>query len=302
MQTRRQFVTAASSAAAAVILAPEALANGNGGASGLARGGRFREGVMSGQPTTRGISLWTRVDGLEGRARVELEVARDRSFRNVVARRRISTSDALNHNVKARVSGLRPHEQYYYRFSTATEDGPGRALPDRAARGLAPARALRLLLLPGLLARLLQRPRGDGRRRPRLRGLPGRLHLRRDLHVTGDRQRRARRPHRPREPLPGRPARGDHADDYRAQVRSCTARTARCRRSRRPSPRSLPGTTTRSRTTTPAARTTAGCPPVSASAARASAPATAPSSRPRPTSRRAATGSTTASASDGPST
>ena len=124
MHTRRQFVTAASSAAAAVILAPEALANGRSGSSGLARGGRFREGVMSGQPTTRGISLWTRVDGLEGRARVELEVARDRSFRNVVARRRITTSDALNHNVKARVNGLRPHEQYYYRFSTATEDGP----------------------------------------------------------------------------------------------------------------------------------------------------------------------------------
>ena len=123
MQTRRQFVTAAGTAAAAVVLAPEALAGAARGTR-LARGGRFREGVMSGEPTPRGISLWTRVDGIEGRRAVELEVARDRSFRNVVARRQITTSERLNHNVKARVEGLRPHEQYFYRFSTATENGP----------------------------------------------------------------------------------------------------------------------------------------------------------------------------------
>jgi alkaline phosphatase D len=123
LQTRRQFVTAAGTAAAAVVLAPEALA-GATRAAPLARGGRFREGVMSGEPTPRGISLWTRVDGVDGRRAVELEVARDRDFRRVVARRRITTSETLNHNVKARVEGLSPHEQYFYRFSTATENGP----------------------------------------------------------------------------------------------------------------------------------------------------------------------------------
>ena len=126
MQNRRQFVTSAGTAAAAAVFAPQALASGLTSArkAPLARGGRFREGVMAGEPTPRAITLWTRVDELSGRASVELEVARDRDFRKVVARKRIATSGDVNHNVKARVSGLKPYEQYYYRFSTSTEDGP----------------------------------------------------------------------------------------------------------------------------------------------------------------------------------
>jgi alkaline phosphatase D len=121
VQTRRQFVAAAGTAAAA-ILAPEAL--GQGRAAPLARGGRFSEGVMSGEPTPRGITLWTRLCDVGGSVGAELEVARDREFRRVVARKRVATSGARAHNLKARVTGLSPHEQYYYRFSTRTTDGP----------------------------------------------------------------------------------------------------------------------------------------------------------------------------------
>ena len=67
MQTRRQFVAAAGTAAAAAILAPEAL--GQGRAAPLARGGRFAEGVMSGEPTPGGITLWTRLGDVGGRSR-----------------------------------------------------------------------------------------------------------------------------------------------------------------------------------------------------------------------------------------
>ena len=55
---------------------------------------------------------------------MELEVARDRGFRRVVARKLIPTSGRIDHAVKARVGGLRAHEQYYYRFSTRGEDSP----------------------------------------------------------------------------------------------------------------------------------------------------------------------------------
>jgi alkaline phosphatase D len=41
-----------------------------------------------------------------------------------VARRRLATSGDRAHNLKARITGLSPHEQYYYRFSTRTTDGP----------------------------------------------------------------------------------------------------------------------------------------------------------------------------------
>jgi alkaline phosphatase D len=121
--TRRQFVAASGAAAAAAVLTPVAW-GGSGRGAPLARGGRFAEGVMSGEPTPRGITLWTRLHGLEGPARIELEVARDRDFRRVVARRRLGTSGAQGHAVKAELRGLRPHEQYFYRFSTATRDSP----------------------------------------------------------------------------------------------------------------------------------------------------------------------------------
>jgi alkaline phosphatase D len=122
VQTRRQFVAAAGTAAAAAVLAPEAL--GQGRPAPLARGGRFSEGVMSGEPTPRAITLWSRLHDVGGSVSAELEVARDREFRRVVARRRVTTSGAKGHALKARVTGLSPHEQYYYRFSTRTTDGP----------------------------------------------------------------------------------------------------------------------------------------------------------------------------------
>ena len=125
MQTRRQFVTRAGSAAAAAILAPNALAElASARPPKLARGGHFREGVMAGEPTPHAITLWTRLDGVEGRVGVDLEVATDHGFRHVVARHRFATEGSVNPNVKACIKSLEPHEQYFYRFATATEDGP----------------------------------------------------------------------------------------------------------------------------------------------------------------------------------
>ena len=88
------------------------------------RGGRFAEGIISGDPTPKGITLWTRIADAEGAGTVELEVARDRGFRKVVARELVRTSGRVDHAVKARISGLKPHEQYFYRFSTRGENSP----------------------------------------------------------------------------------------------------------------------------------------------------------------------------------
>jgi len=122
VQTRRQFVAAAGTAAAAAILAPEALGRSRG--APLARGGRFSEGVMSGEPTPSGITLWSRLHDVDGSVSANLEVARDRDFRRVVATKRVVASGDRGHALKARVTGLSPHEQYFYRFSTRTTDGP----------------------------------------------------------------------------------------------------------------------------------------------------------------------------------
>lgn len=118
--TRRRFLTGAAAAGGAIVVAPQTFALGLAGAkqAPLFRGGRFADGVISGDPTSTGCTLWTRVTGVEGAGRVELEVATDKAFRKVVQRKQIATSGSVNHAVKARLTKLKPYEEYYYRFST----------------------------------------------------------------------------------------------------------------------------------------------------------------------------------------
>jgi alkaline phosphatase D len=138
MHSRRRFLVRSGAAGAALVLAPqtalEALAAPRGAAARRLRGGRFRQGVLSGDPTPNGITLLTVVDEPRGAGSVRLEVARDSDFRRVVARRTIATSGDRGHSVKARVQGLRPHERYWYRFETRdAQSAAGRfqtALPE----------------------------------------------------------------------------------------------------------------------------------------------------------------------------
>ncbi len=119
MQSRRQFL-ARTGAAGAAVLAPQALMSGlaSAKAAPLLKSGRFAEGVASGDPAPHAITLWTRIAELEHKGSVRLEVARDRTFRHVVARDLIGTSPGKGGSVKARVTGLKAHEQYFYRFET----------------------------------------------------------------------------------------------------------------------------------------------------------------------------------------
>ena len=114
--TRRRFVAAGSLGAVAV-LAPQAVVKA--ATSSPTLGGKaFAEGVISGDPTPTGITLWSRVTDAAGKGSVELEIAKEKNFRKVVARKLITTSADLDHAVKAKITGLDPYEQYYYRFST----------------------------------------------------------------------------------------------------------------------------------------------------------------------------------------
>ena len=159
MHTRRQFITAAGTFAAATVFAPQALAQGltTSRRAPVLRSGKFTDGLISGDPTPHGITLWTRVAGIDAPGRVELEVARDKSFRHVVARQEIGTNKALNHSVKARVGHLQATRAVLLPLLHRAHALRDRALPDRAAGGLEAAGQLRLLVLPGLHARLLQR-------------------------------------------------------------------------------------------------------------------------------------------------
>jgi alkaline phosphatase D len=128
MLTRRQLLRRSGAAGAVAVLAPQtaltALASPRGRASAVLRGGSFPQGVLSGDPTSGGITLLTLLDDVAGAGSVRLEVASDAGFRKVVASRAIATSGARNHSVKARLSGLKPHERYFYRFETPDRHSP----------------------------------------------------------------------------------------------------------------------------------------------------------------------------------
>jgi alkaline phosphatase D len=126
MQTRRQLIARAGGAAATVLVPTSLAAPIAAARTRPFQGGRFPDGVISGDPTPKGVSLWTRLDpaGSGGTGTVELEVATDKAFRKVVARKSVKTGAASNHAVKARVTGLKPHEEYFYRFATKGTDSP----------------------------------------------------------------------------------------------------------------------------------------------------------------------------------
>jgi alkaline phosphatase D len=115
----RRALLRRSAAGAAVLLLPPATAR-----AAALRGGRFRQGVLSGDPTPDGITLLTVLDDVEGKGSVRLEVATDAAFRKVVATRSIATSGSAGYSAKARVTGLKPHERYYYRFETKSSHSP----------------------------------------------------------------------------------------------------------------------------------------------------------------------------------
>ncbi len=122
--SRRGFLAGAGGAAAAALLTgPTAFAARPHKRPSL-RGGKFAEGVLSGDPTPDGATVWTRLSDVEGHGTVELEVARDRGFHKVAARGLIRTSPGLNYSVKSRVVNLRPYEEYYYRFTTRGSESP----------------------------------------------------------------------------------------------------------------------------------------------------------------------------------
>src|SRR3954452_11884264 len=95
MVSRRQFLLRSGSAGGALLLPPqtalESLAAPKGAAAKLLRGGRFSQGVLSGDPTPHGITLLTLLDDVAGAGRVRLEVARERDFRPILAGRTTHT-------------------------------------------------------------------------------------------------------------------------------------------------------------------------------------------------------------------
>ena len=95
----------------------------------------FTLGVASGDPTSDGIVLWTRLapepqapDGMGGmppyKLQVNWQVAIDPEFRTVVKAGSESAIPELAHSVHAEVAGLRSSADYWFRFRVGNEESP----------------------------------------------------------------------------------------------------------------------------------------------------------------------------------
>lgn len=92
--TRRDVLKAASASAltlaAATRPATAAAARTAYRPTPLARGGRFPQGVMSGQPNQQAVTLWTQHAEPERPGPLLLQVARDPGFRRLVHQQRVA--------------------------------------------------------------------------------------------------------------------------------------------------------------------------------------------------------------------
>jgi alkaline phosphatase D len=141
--SRRNFLSASAAVAAWPLLARETygVVRRNVKLSGYP----FTLGVASGDPAADGFVLWTRLapqplvaDG--GMPAVDLEVswevATDENMQQVVQRGTAVATSAAAHTVHIEVAGLKPAQQYFYRFGAAGETstvGRTRTLPTRDA-------------------------------------------------------------------------------------------------------------------------------------------------------------------------
>mgnify|MGYP001764839163 CR=1 FL=1 len=110
----------------------------------------FTLGVASGDPTSSGAVLWTRLaprpfepeGGMPGaRPVVEWEVADDETFTRLVRRGRYTAAPELGYSVHVEVEGLQPDRWYFYRFRSGEATSPvGRVRTVPAAGAMTPLR------------------------------------------------------------------------------------------------------------------------------------------------------------------
>lgn len=132
------------------------MAIGSGPLGALARGARpparsvatglafspvaeFPSGILSGDPLSDGVVLWTRIDPATAGSGIDVdwEVATDAAFGagTVVASGTVATAAATDHTARATVSGLEPATTYWYRFTAGAATSPvgrTRTLPSGA--------------------------------------------------------------------------------------------------------------------------------------------------------------------------
>lgn len=117
---RRELLVAGAAGATALTLAGplNQAAFARGRRLPIAKEGKFAAGVMSGLPSTDGITLWTRLSEIDRSSRLTLQVSTDKHFKKVIREKQVVASKKQGFGVHTRIGGLKPHQEYFYRFET----------------------------------------------------------------------------------------------------------------------------------------------------------------------------------------
>lgn len=132
--TRRELIVATAGTALAASV-PPAWGRLTSKRAGLGSG-TFADGVASGEPSSTAITFWSRLRTDHPRSGARLVVATDEGFRNVVARAVVPTGRGVNHTLKTRIGGLKPHTEYFYLWqssSDVSEAGRSRTAPPKGS-------------------------------------------------------------------------------------------------------------------------------------------------------------------------
>ena len=137
----RRMILGSAAAGAAAALTSGCSVSGLNGSAPVFRNYPFSLGVASGEPTSEGMVLWTRLapnpmdpDGGMGDAIVDVawEIAEDEAFTQIVKTGVERALPGWGHSVHAEVYGLAPGRPYFYRFhagGVTSETGMTRTAP-----------------------------------------------------------------------------------------------------------------------------------------------------------------------------
>lgn len=129
----RRLVLGSAAAGAAAALASGCQVSDPAGSGPVFRNYPFSLGVASGDPTSEGVVLWTRLapnpldpDGGMGEAIIDVawEIAEDEAFARIVKTGVERALPGWGHAVHAEVYGLAPGRTYFYRFHTGGVTSP----------------------------------------------------------------------------------------------------------------------------------------------------------------------------------
>ncbi len=121
---RRQFLLAGLATGIAATALPNYAAIARKRRIPIAKSGTFPLGVAAGFPYPKGTILWTKLGHAKRTTRLQLQVAKDRDFKNVVLEKTVTARKDRDFTARTRVRGLRPAHEYFYRFHTKDKGSP----------------------------------------------------------------------------------------------------------------------------------------------------------------------------------